>query len=383
MSTYQGSSEQNQGAGIAIGPLSNKERDPEAGAKRRSRLAAVLHAIPGLAVGAGAAWTVKSCTLAIACTAGAPALTGALAASAAAGLTLGTIAVIKQQRASDETLSGRQVIKTLAFHTGASMIGGGLFYTFSDEIATATQRLSDYVSSLFAGPTSPETPDVTPQPEPHPEPEPQPSPEPTPVPQPEPETPPQPAPEPSHPQPEPRPEPEPAPIPGPDREPDPIPGPGHEPTPLPTPQEPDTTPWPDQAPESQPIQPESNDNLSALDRMEALLGEHNASAAAIAAMERAQNGNAQGIKDLAYFLFNGRGGLPHDTALALELFREAADMGNVQAKVDLAYIEYHGLAGVESNRAGALEEMRQYAAQDRRAASFVRAWDVRPMAMTR
>jgi hypothetical protein len=114
---------------------------------------------------------------------------------------------------------------------------------------------------------------------------------------------------------------------------------------------------------------------SALETAFALASDSGASAMAQDTLERAMDGNAQAIKDMAYFLFNGFEGLEENTDLALELFNQAADMGNVQAQVDLAYIEYHGLAGVEANPEQALETMQDLADDDRRAARFVNCWN--------
>src|SRR5690606_36988536 len=60
-------------------------------------------------------------------------------------------------------------------------------------------------------------------------------------------------------------------------------------------------------------------------------------------LARAENGSAQGVKDLGYFLFNGFDGVEQNRELAVKFFECAAQQGNVQAQVDLAYAQYHGL----------------------------------------
>lgn len=82
--------------------------------------------------------------------------------------------------------------------------------------------------------------------------------------------------------------------------------------------------------------------------------------------------SAQATKDLAYYTFNGFGGVAKDQVLAVELFNQAAAAGSTQAKVDLAYIQYHGLAGVTADKTAALAAMQELPGQ--KAASFVKAW---------
>lgn len=53
---------------------------------------------------------------------------------------------------------------------------------------------------------------------------------------------------------------------------------------------------------------------------------------------RAENGNLQSVKDVAYGLFNGKLGLPVNRDLSRELYEVAAKGGNAQAIRDLAYI---------------------------------------------
>ncbi len=94
------------------------------------------------------------------------------------------------------------------------------------------------------------------------------------------------------------------------------------------------------------------------------------------AMDRVSSANprvaAQGAKDLAYFAFNGFGGVPKDPAMALELFQKAADAGNVQAKIDLLYMQFHGLAGVPADPQAAVEAMQEI--KSPRAGLFVEKW---------
>lgn len=81
---------------------------------------------------------------------------------------------------------------------------------------------------------------------------------------------------------------------------------------------------------------------------------------------------AQGTKDLAYYAFNAKDGMPKDPTLALALFKDAAEAGNVQAKVDLLYLQYHGLSGVPANPEAALAAMQDI--KSPRAAWFVENW---------
>jgi hypothetical protein len=67
-----------------------------------------------------------------------------------------------------------------------------------------------------------------------------------------------------------------------------------------------------------------------------------ASKAAQATYLRAEAGNAQAIKDLAYYFQNGKAGLPVDKGLARALFEQAALDGNKQALADLQWMEGHG-----------------------------------------
>lgn len=67
-----------------------------------------------------------------------------------------------------------------------------------------------------------------------------------------------------------------------------------------------------------------------------------ASKAAQATYLRAEAGNAQAIKDLAYYFQNGKAGLPVDKDLARALFEQAALDGNKQALADLQWMEGYG-----------------------------------------
>ena len=67
-----------------------------------------------------------------------------------------------------------------------------------------------------------------------------------------------------------------------------------------------------------------------------------ASKAAQATYLRAEAGNTQAIKDLAYYFQNGKAGLPVDKGLARALFEQAALDGNKQALADLQWMEGHG-----------------------------------------
>jgi hypothetical protein len=72
----------------------------------------------------------------------------------------------------------------------------------------------------------------------------------------------------------------------------------------------------------------------------------NSSASASKAVQatylRAEAGNTQAIKDLAYYFQNGKAGLPVDKGLARALFEQAALDGNKQALADLQWMEGHG-----------------------------------------
>lgn len=59
-------------------------------------------------------------------------------------------------------------------------------------------------------------------------------------------------------------------------------------------------------------------------------------------LKDAMRGNGQSLKDMAMFLWNGKGGLAVDRDLAAELYRKAADMGNAQASADLAWLQASG-----------------------------------------
>ncbi len=67
-----------------------------------------------------------------------------------------------------------------------------------------------------------------------------------------------------------------------------------------------------------------------------------ASKAAQATYLRAEAGNAQAVKDLAYYFQNGKAGLPVDKDLARALFEQAALDGNEQALADLRWMDGHG-----------------------------------------
>lgn len=86
------------------------------------------------------------------------------------------------------------------------------------------------------------------------------------------------------------------------------------------------------------------------------------------------NGNAQAVKDLAFFLYNGIN-VEQDKALAYDLYTMAADMGNLQAKVDLTYIGYHGLEDIVTpDQDAAIGEMSTYVDQSTLAADLYAAW---------
>lgn len=66
------------------------------------------------------------------------------------------------------------------------------------------------------------------------------------------------------------------------------------------------------------------------------------SKAAQATLLRAEAGNAQAVKDLAFYVQNGKAGLPVDKDLARALFEQAALDGNKQAWSDLMWMEGRG-----------------------------------------
>jgi hypothetical protein len=100
------------------------------------------------------------------------------------------------------------------------------------------------------------------------------------------------------------------------------------------------------------------------------------STAVESAIERAQSSvaevAAQAKKDLAYFTFNGLGGVAENKQLALQLFKDAAEAGNVQAKVDLLYIQHHGLAGVAADAKASTAMMSTL--ETAKAQAFTEAW---------
>lgn len=67
-----------------------------------------------------------------------------------------------------------------------------------------------------------------------------------------------------------------------------------------------------------------------------------------ALLHRAGNGNAQAIKDLAVYLYNGKYGLPVDADAARGLFEMAAKAGNRQAVRDLAWLNGGGFSVSDS-----------------------------------
>jgi TPR repeat protein len=61
------------------------------------------------------------------------------------------------------------------------------------------------------------------------------------------------------------------------------------------------------------------------------------------ALNRAESGNPQGMKDLAQAYLTGQHGAEQDTQLATKLYESAADAGNEQARQDLATIDRLGI----------------------------------------
>lgn len=309
-------------------------------------LCGVAHAAPMIVAGFTVSYITKSALmLSFGAAAAGYALPVALTASATAGIAVGTLTIIQQRRAlanDNAPFFSRKNTLKLAFHAASGMAGGALGFAFSDQIASAINSASEYVQSFFGAEQT--APIVTPPIEQLP-PENLPS-DPAPL--------------------EPVPEPAPAPIEPPATEgitPD---TPAAPDAPVDGTDEPGET---DQTDDIQETLPPTALELAA----QALNGNGQTTSALRDTLARASSGNAQAIKDLGYFFFNGFGGVKMDQSLALQLFEMASDMGNVQAKVDLAYIEYHGLAGVDAAPRDALEDMRALT-QDRRARDFVRAW---------
>lgn len=89
---------------------------------------------------------------------------------------------------------------------------------------------------------------------------------------------------------------------------------------------------------------------------------------------RAVAQKAQAMKDVAFMMLNGRGGMAEDSMLGVALMRMAAAAGNDQARVDMAYIAYHGLHGVVAAPEEALNAMRDMTADSAEARRFVAAW---------
>lgn len=80
--------------------------------------------------------------------------------------------------------------------------------------------------------------------------------------------------------------------------------------------------------------------LDPLQRLVALSAHNGAlSEAARVRLDLAASGDSQAIKDLGYFIYNGREGFSADPETALSLYEKAAAAGNRQAPADLAYIK--------------------------------------------
>lgn len=97
---------------------------------------------------------------------------------------------------------------------------------------------------------------------------------------------------------------------------------------------------------------------SAVERAAGTIGsDPDATAKARLVLDHAQQGNAQAIKDLGFFMFNGREGVDLNRPLAVDLFRSANALGHGGAGVDLAYVEYHGLGNVPQNQGSGIAKM--------------------------
>lgn len=127
------------------------------------------------------------------------------------------------------------------------------------------------------------------------------------------------------------------------------------------------------APAAVPVEPPCT---PAPERVADVIAQNNVTPEVKEALARSASTNAhvaaQGTKDLAYYAFNAKDGMPKDPTLALELFKQAAEAGNTQAKVDLLYMQYHGLSGVPANPEAALAAMQEI--KSPRAAWFVEKW---------
>jgi hypothetical protein len=78
----------------------------------------------------------------------------------------------------------------------------------------------------------------------------------------------------------------------------------------------------------------------------------------ISAMEKAQEGDAQAIKDIAHFMFNDCERTLEIKNLAAHLAYESSLMGNTQAKEFWNFILYWGMSGVEADKETALAAMK-------------------------
>lgn len=103
-----------------------------------------------------------------------------------------------------------------------------------------------------------------------------------------------------------------------------------------------------------------------------IVGDAETSSRVADSLSQAAKGNAQGIKDLGYFLFNGFDGVAENKEMAVQFFECAAEQGNTQAQVDLAYAQYHGL-GTEATPAQALDAMKNIDGSSK-ADWFVQQW---------
>lgn len=343
MSDIELNSNQDQPKAAIIAPLGNKEKNPKEGLKRRSILSRIISATPGILIGAGVMYGVKTAALATAAAFSAPAALALAGAAATVGLTAGGISYYKERKVAKNTGSSApdfwtsNRLKTMGFHSAMTVLGGLLFTAIDGMLFEPDAPTDPLINDNNLPGIEPSTGDDTLS-------------EIT----------------------------------------------DDNTTQSPTNDDTQIDVTEDKISDEQNLTQESDpeDNLSELSNdvsetdtaiippvlsafeqaQNSLAGNDCITDRVKEALVRAENGSAQGIKDIAYFMFNGFDCVTQNQEMAVDLFKQAADMGNVQAQVDLAYIQYHGLAGVEANTAEAFDKMTELATQDNRASRFISQW---------
>ncbi|QQG36908.1 MAG: LysM peptidoglycan-binding domain-containing protein [Micavibrio aeruginosavorus] len=132
-----------------IASLSRREADPEAGEKRRRRLAAVL----GIAGGLGAVLAVKSAATATAVWLGAPALATVVIGAAAAAVAAGSVEYVMKRRAARAAGRGMTAdyFRHLFVESKAAKVTGLMTVLGATAPATAVMAAGGIVAALGAG----------------------------------------------------------------------------------------------------------------------------------------------------------------------------------------------------------------------------------------